>query len=222
MFKEWRLLKSESCLRIEKGQVLSLFAGKTLSREFFELVKNIGEAKSKQEEDYLMRHECKKLQEVIFLLIWERVYDWESVRVREKRERRGRERERRERGSNIVFFLYHYALLLLVLLLNLLKELKEPEPKKLKEYLIRLMYCEMFGFKSEFGYIHAINLTQDKNDLVIFFSFFFFFSPPFYLSLLSQKGCKESRISCLLYVSSSRTWVVDSRHQLRSKGFSKR
>ncbi len=44
-------------------------------------------------------------------------------------------------------------------------ELKEPDSKKLKEYLIRLMYCEMFGFKSEFGYIHAINLTQGS-DLV--------------------------------------------------------
>jgi AP-4 complex subunit epsilon-1 len=79
----------------------------TKQRDFFELVKNIGEAKSKQEEDILMRHECKKLQD----------------------------------------------------------ELKEPDSKKLKEYLIRLMYCEMFGFKSEFGYIHAINLTQGQ-DLV--------------------------------------------------------
>ncbi len=45
-------------------------------------------------------------------------------------------------------------------------DLREPDPRKLKEYMIRLIYCEMFGFKSEFGYIHAINLTQNNTDLV--------------------------------------------------------
>lgn len=62
--------------RCNRGLIFFFF-----QRDFFELVKNIGEAKSKQEEDFLMRHECKKLQD----------------------------------------------------------ELREPDSKKLKEYLIRLM-----------------------------------------------------------------------------------
>ncbi len=88
--------------------MISQAKGKTLSREFFELIKNIGEARSKQEEDFLMRTECKKLSD----------------------------------------------------------ELHTPDPRKMKEYMLRLIYCEMFGFKSEFGYIHAINLTQNNSDLV--------------------------------------------------------
>ncbi len=43
------------CLRVRNAyvatrQMISQAKGKTLSRDFFELVKNIGEAKSKQEE----------------------------------------------------------------------------------------------------------------------------------------------------------------------------
>lgn len=33
----------------------------------------------------------------------------------------------------------------------------------MKEFLIRLIYCEMLGHEVAFGYIHAINTTQQPN-----------------------------------------------------------
>lgn len=33
----------------------------------------------------------------------------------------------------------------------------------MKEFLIRLIYCEMLGHEVGFGYIHAINTTQQAN-----------------------------------------------------------
>ena len=31
---------------------------------------------------------------------------------------------------------------------------------RMRELMIRMMYCEMLGHRVEFGYIHAVNLTQ--------------------------------------------------------------
>lgn len=44
-------------------------------------------------------------------------------------------------------------------------ELSKPNipPKKMKELLIRALYIEMLGHGAEFAYIHAVNLTQNKN-----------------------------------------------------------
>jgi AP-4 complex subunit epsilon-1 len=113
-------------LKLELTQMISQAKGKTLSREFFELIKNIGEARSKQEEDFLMRSECKKLSDELH------TPDPRKMKV----------------------------------LLSLFFEKKKKFISLNKEYMLRLIYCEMFGFKSEFGYIHAINLTQNNQDLV--------------------------------------------------------
>eukprot|EP01091_Cochliopodium_minus_P017357 TRINITY_DN677_c0_g2_i1.p1 TRINITY_DN677_c0_g2~~TRINITY_DN677_c0_g2_i1.p1 ORF type:complete len:1212 (-),score=405.03 TRINITY_DN677_c0_g2_i1:36-3671(-) len=90
-------------LKLEISQMINQAKGKGLSKDFFQLVKQIGESKSKQEEDMIIRGEVKILKSEITL----------------------------------------------------------PEnSKKMPEYLIRLIYCEMFGFPVEFGYIEAVNLTQ--------------------------------------------------------------
>lgn len=48
--------------------------------------------------------------------------------------------------------------------------------KKLKEWLIRLIYCDMLGHDVSFGYIVAINATQMVNlEFVVCFFFCFFF-----------------------------------------------
>ena len=31
---------------------------------------------------------------------------------------------------------------------------------RMRELIIRMMYCEMLGHRVEFGYIHAVNMTQ--------------------------------------------------------------
>eukprot|EP00284_Hemiselmis_tepida_P004235 CAMPEP_0174941868 /NCGR_PEP_ID=MMETSP1355-20121228/72867_1 /TAXON_ID=464990 /ORGANISM="Hemiselmis tepida, Strain CCMP443" /LENGTH=431 /DNA_ID=CAMNT_0016189009 /DNA_START=60 /DNA_END=1351 /DNA_ORIENTATION=- len=77
-----------------------------MSREFAELVKAVGDCKSKQEEDKIM------LKEVAVL----------RVRLSEK-------------GA----------------------------AARMKELCVRMMYCEMLGHPVEFGYIHAVNMTQHSS-----------------------------------------------------------
>jgi AP-4 complex subunit epsilon-1 len=38
-----------------------------------------------------------------------------------------------------------------------------PPKEKMKEYVLRLLYCEMLGYEVEFGYVHALTLTQSSN-----------------------------------------------------------
>lgn len=82
-------------------------SGGHLSKEFFELVKSIGESRSKQEEDKIIVGEISILK----------------------------------------------------------NHLTTPgiSAKKMKEYMVRSVYCEMLGHNAEFAYIHAVKLTQEKN-----------------------------------------------------------
>ncbi|KAK7386856.1 hypothetical protein VNO78_27194 [Psophocarpus tetragonolobus] len=77
------------------------------SKEFLELVKSIGESRSKAEEDRIVVREIETLK----------------------------------------------------------RRIVEPEiPKrKMKEYIIRLLYVEMLGHDASFGHIHAVKMTHDDN-----------------------------------------------------------
>lgn len=80
------------------------------SKEFLDLVKSIGEARSKAEEDRIVLSEIETLKRRII----------------------------------------------------------EPDiPKrKMKEFIIRLVYVEMLGHDASFGYIHAVKMTHDDNILI--------------------------------------------------------
>ncbi|KAL1834699.1 hypothetical protein DCAR_0104910 [Daucus carota subsp. sativus] len=80
------------------------------SKEFLDLIKSIGEARSKAEEDRIVLHEIETLKRRII----------------------------------------------------------EPDiPKrKMKEYIIRLVYIEMLGHDAAFGYIHAVKMTHDDSLLL--------------------------------------------------------
>ncbi|GAB4834043.1 hypothetical protein Ancab_032296 [Ancistrocladus abbreviatus] len=80
------------------------------SKEFLDLVKSIGEARSRAEEDRIVLHEIETLKRRII----------------------------------------------------------EPDiPKrKMKEYIIRLVYVEMLGHDASFGYIHAVKMTHDDSILL--------------------------------------------------------
>ncbi|KAF8391907.1 hypothetical protein HHK36_022247 [Tetracentron sinense] len=80
------------------------------SKEFLDLVKSIGEARSKAEEDRIVLHEIE----------------------------------------------------------NLKRRITEPDiPKrKMKEFIIRLVYVEMLGHDASFGYIHAVKMTHDDSLLL--------------------------------------------------------
>lgn len=80
------------------------------SKEFLDLVKSIGEARSKAEEDRIVLREIETLK----------------------------------------------------------RRISEPEvPKrKMKEYIIRLVYVEMLGHDAYFGYIHAVKMAHDDSLLL--------------------------------------------------------
>eukprot|EP00850_Spirogloea_muscicola_P015675 SM000122S25782 [mRNA] locus=s122:233377:238941:- [translate_table: standard] len=82
-------------------------AGWGSSKEFLDLVKSIGEAKSRAEEDRIVAGEIEILK----------------------------------------------------------KRIAEPDvpKKKMKEYIIRLVYVEMLGHDASFGYIHAVKMTHDDS-----------------------------------------------------------
>lgn len=82
-------------------------SGSHLSKECYDLIKSIGEAQSKQEEDKIMVSELKQLK----------------IKINDK---------------NVAV-------------------------KTQKENIIRAIYLEMLGYDASFAYIHAVNLTQNKN-----------------------------------------------------------
>lgn len=83
-----------------------MMSGSHLSKDFFDLVKSIGESRSKQEEDKIVLHEVHVLKEKMAT--------------------------------------------------------KNLPPKKMKEYLIRMIYVEMLGHDASFGHIHAIKMVSEK------------------------------------------------------------
>ncbi|KAK9132159.1 hypothetical protein Scep_011687 [Stephania cephalantha] len=85
-------------------------SGWGLSKEYLDLVKSIGEARSKAEEDRIVLHEIETLK----------------------------------------------------------RRITEPDvPKrKMKEFIIRLVYIEMLGHDASFGYIHAVKMTHDDSLLL--------------------------------------------------------
>ncbi|CAA6668204.1 unnamed protein product [Spirodela intermedia] len=80
------------------------------SKEFLDLVKSIGEARSKAEEDRIVLQEIETLK----------------------------------------------------------RRINEPDVprRKMKEYIIRLVYVEMLGHDASFGYIHAVKMTHDDSLLL--------------------------------------------------------
>ena len=125
--------------------VLATMAGGAagLSREFFELLKAIGEAKSKQEEERLVSEEVLRLRAA----------------------------------------------------------LAKPDSKeRMKELLLRMIYCEMLGRDTEFGYIHALNMTQSSNLLekrVGYLSVATFLDPDNPLMILLVNSFRRVRFLCL-------------------------
>jgi AP-4 complex subunit epsilon-1 len=91
-------------------------SGSHLSKDFFELVKSIGESKSKQEEDRIIIQEVSQLK---------------------------RKMSELSAASN--------------------SNSAQANKKKLKEFLIRLMYVEMLGHDASFGYIKAVEMTAATN-----------------------------------------------------------
>ena len=83
--------------------------GAHLSKEFFELVKSIGESRSKQDEDKIIVNE--------------------------------------------------------VSILKVKMAAKDVTPKKMREYLMRMIYVEMLGHDASFGHIHAVQMANSKNIL---------------------------------------------------------
>ena len=81
-----------------------MMSGSHLSKDFFDLVKAIGESKSKQQEANIIVEEVATLK-------------------------------KRMPEANV-------------------------SKKKMKEFLIRLVYVEMLGHDASFGHIHAVNMTQ--------------------------------------------------------------
>ena len=79
------------------------------SKGFQSLIRQIGEAKTKHEEDRIIKKEA--------VLLKERV------------------------GS------------------------RDITPRQMREYLVRLIYCEMLGLDCSWGYIHAVKFTQQGNTM---------------------------------------------------------
>eukprot|EP01062_Namystynia_karyoxenos_P061152 TRINITY_DN5320_c4_g1_i1.p1 TRINITY_DN5320_c4_g1~~TRINITY_DN5320_c4_g1_i1.p1 ORF type:complete len:1013 (+),score=438.44 TRINITY_DN5320_c4_g1_i1:106-3039(+) len=77
------------------------------TKQFFELIRAIGEAKSKQEEDKIINKEISVLKASM--------------------------------GQ------------------------KDIDRKQMKEFVVRLLYCEMLGHSAEFGYIHCVNLIASQD-----------------------------------------------------------
>jgi len=82
-------------------------SGSHLSKEFFDLVKSIGESRSKQEEDKIIVQEVQTLKQKM--------------------------------GA------------------------KDVPARKMREYLIRMLYVEMLGHDASFGHIHAVKMTHSRS-----------------------------------------------------------
>lgn len=108
-------------------------SGSNLSQEFFELLKAIGESKSKQEEDRIIQREVLTLKKKL---------ETPNSSSSSKTSKRGLSAASLPgRGSG-----------------NSLLQSK----KKSKEFLVRLLYVEMLGHDGNFGYIKAVELAASS------------------------------------------------------------
>ena len=107
-------------------------SGSNLSQEFFELLKAIGESKSKQEEDRIIQREVLTLKKKL---------ESPNASTSSKPKRVLSASNLPGRGMNGV------------LLQN---------KKKAKEFLVRLLYVEMLGHDGNFGYIKAVELAASS------------------------------------------------------------
>lgn len=113
-------------------------SGSNLSQEFFELLKAIGESKSKQEEDRIIQREVLTLKKKLETPLSNQNG---SKRTGALPGRVGSLRDSLNGGKGN----------------NLLQN-----KKKAKEFLVRLLYVEMLGHDGNFGYIKAVELAASS------------------------------------------------------------
>ncbi|CAG8578175.1 3787_t:CDS:10 [Paraglomus occultum] len=119
-----------------------------LSRGLFEFVTKVADARSKQEEDLYVSEELLSLTKKLSKP------EISSVGV-----------------QTIICLLFIGLGLIWNLLIEFpLSVLSSSPPtfvdqKKMKDYIIRLIYCDMLGHNVEFGYIHAVKLAQSGKNI---------------------------------------------------------
>ena len=114
------------------------------SREYLDLVKSIGECKSKIEEDAIMKNEVRLLSLYRFSLAPHKLQtDTLGLLF-------SRSLSRSKKKSQVVY---------------LKRRLADPklDKSKIREYLLRLLYVELLGHDASFGHIHAVKLCSDAS-----------------------------------------------------------
>lgn len=121
------------------------------SKSFQILVRAIGEAKTKHEEDRIIRREA--------IILKEKMSSRETTQVCmcvvspfSK-----------TCDNNHIQCLYHEIVILLYLFLFNMCMLHSIFQRQMREYLIRMLYCEMLGVACPWGHIHAVTFTQKTN-----------------------------------------------------------
>lgn len=138
------LTRATGWSNLVKNEITSWFthvdpSGQTISKELFELIKSIGESKSKQEEDLIIVREIKLLKT--------QVGTAESMK----------------RLRDVLDLLFHSCQFFFFFWSVHAVWLSFCSAFNSRQVLIRIIYCEMLGHDAGFGYIHAINATQQPS-----------------------------------------------------------